>query len=130
MKKLLSVLSVAAVVAAALLFTGCEKHAYSYSTNKFRVAGTQKVLSEKMDIHVGESISIVAAMGNGKGEYLTGDYTASTNDANIVSTATGTSVEGPCIIMKGVSTGSTNVTLHLMHDGFDLHKTITVTVLQ
>ena len=129
MKKFVSILSVAAVFAAALLFTGCEKYAYSSSTNRFRNASTYNVLSDKMDINVGQVVSIVAAMDYGKGEYLYGKYSVTTNDAAIVG-AQASSFEGKeCILLTGVSVGSTNVSLHLLHDGFELRKTITVTVL-
>ena len=131
MKKLFSVLSVtAALFAAALLFTGCEKHAYSYSTNKFRDASSGVVIGSNLKLSVGQAKFIVAAMDNGKGAYLDGEYTATTNDASIVG-AQSSSFEGKeCIVLTGINTGETNVTLKLMHDGFDLHKTITVTVLQ
>ena len=130
MKKLVSILSAAAaVVAAALLFTGCEKYAYSSSTNRFRNAETNKVLGDKMSINVGQSVSIVAAMDYGKGFYLGGEYSATTNDAAIVKAESSSFEDMDYIKLTGISPGSTNVTLRLLHDGFDLHKTITVTVL-
>lgn len=130
MKKLFAVLSVAAVIlAASLLFTGCEKHAYSYTNNKFRDANSGLVLGTKMNLNVGQAKFVVAAMDNGKGAYLDGEYSVTTNDASIVGVQTSSFEGKECIILTGVSTGSTDVTLKLIHDGFDMHKTITVTVL-
>lgn len=130
MKKLFSVLSVAAVLlAASLLFTGCEKHAYSYTNNKFRDAGSGIVLGTKMNLSVGQAKMIVAAMDNGKGAYLDGEYSVTTNDASIVGAQTGNFEGKECIVLTGISTGSTDVSLKLMHDGFDMHKTVTVTVI-
>lgn len=128
MKKLFSILSVAAVLAAALAFTGCEKHAYSYSTNKFRIDGTTNVIGATMTVNLGETVFIVAAQNNGKGEYLDGNYSATTNDASIVSAASGEHNGHDCIQVTGAAKGQATVNLKLDHDGFDLTKSVTVTV--
>ncbi len=131
MKKLFSILSVAALIAAALAFTGCEKHAYSYSTNKFLNADTKEVIGTKMTIPVGTTVFIVAAQNNGKGAYLDGTYTATTsgeNAAAILSAASGEHNGQDCIQVTGVAKGQATVNLKLDHDGFDLTKSVSVTV--
>ena len=130
MKKLFSVLSVAAVLAAAALFlTGCEKHAYSNSTNKFRNVETKAVYAQTATIPLGETVYIIAAQDNGKGEYLTGKYNATPSDVDIIEAKTGPhGAYENCIILKGVKKGSTSVTLSCDHDGFHLYKTVNFTV--
>ncbi len=128
MKKLFSVLSVAAVIAAALALTGCEKHAYSYSTNKFRIDGTTTVIGTTMNVNLGETVFIVAAQNSGKGEYLDGTYSATSNDATIVTAASGEHGGHDCIQLTGAAKGTASVSLRLVHDGFDLTKTVNVTV--
>lgn len=130
MKKLFSILSVAAALAAAvLLLSGCEKHAYSNSTNKFRNVETGSVFSTTATLNVGQTIYIIAAMDNGKGAYLTGKYTATPQESGVIEASVGSYGDYPdCIILKGVQKGETSVSLSCDHDGFHLYKTVRFTV--
>lgn len=130
MKKFIYILSAALLLAgAASMLTSCEKgHAYSYSNNKFKVAGSTSVIGDNLTINAGSNTYVLAYQDNGKGAYLDGEYTASSQDVTIVACETGKYELKDCIVLKGIKPGETSVTLNLWHDGFHLYKTVKVIV--
>ena len=101
---------------------------YLYPTNKFIIASTSSIIDGDLTIMRGQEIYIYACSGGGKGAYLAGDYSASSNDTGIVSCSSGVYDNNPCIVLKGIATGNTTVTLNFELDGFKMYKTVNVNV--
>ena len=132
------ILSLAAVLLAAMLFlTGCEKHAFTISTNIFRYTSgrTTKTVYQDLDIKAGKTIYIFAATKD-KDRFTDGHYTVSINNGSeedhynpeCVSAEPGTQDGLPCIVLKGVSRGKASVSLNFYINDFHLYKTVEVTV--
>ena len=132
-------------LSAMLLSTGCEKHAYSISTNIFRYSTGSGFsdLSNKLSLKTGQTAYIIATSKSGE-RFDGGVYSVSAQAA-AVSTEEGSepqpteqnavkvSPDGtfngfPCIVVEALAPGSASVSLNFEIMGFRLYKTVTVTV--
>lgn len=133
------ILSLAAVLFAAMLFlTGCEKHAYTISTNIFRYntgGRTSKTVYQDLDIKAGKTIYIFAATKDGD-RFTDGSYNVSMNSGDensnynpeCISAEPGTQNGLPCIVLKGISRGKASISLNFHINDFRLHKSVEITV--
>ena len=127
------ILTIAAVVFCALLLSGCEKHAFTISTNIFRVYNgkTTKDVGTSISMKTGGTLYIFAASEARErftgGEYkVNGDQNA--DAVHHVSVETGEYKGDGCIVVKGISPGDENVSLNYYINGFHLSKTVTIKV--
>ena len=135
-----------AVLAAMMLSTGCEKHAYSISTNIFRYStgGSDSFhdVSTKISLKAGQKAYIIATSKSGE-RFDGGKYTATatavqeTNEdgtvketeQHAVNVTTDGMVNGfPCITVEALAPGAASVSLNFEIMGFRLYKTVTVNV--
>ena len=130
MKKIVQLLSAVALLAGMAAFSSCDKHAFSDSTNKFEYV-TDNVpmghVGEKLTIYQG-STDYLYASSKDHVRITGGDYTVEPSDASIVTAAVSSWGGDKCIALTGKNEGVTSVTLHFLWRGFDLHKSISVTV--
>lgn len=128
MKKISRIFAaIAAIVLMAAATVSCDKHAYSISTNHFGYYEGSKVkeIGNKHSINKGEELEIFAVYSDHT-RITGGTYSSSTGDGGKVSTWVDEAHD--CIVIKGESKGSTDVTLNFEINGFKLYKTVTVTV--
>ncbi len=124
---------VLAIIAAALFALGtvqsCEKHAYSISTNIFRVKDGSHVndVKNSMNIDRGSTVYVFATYSD-KARIMEGSYSVTSTEEEVVKTSIGEIEGAPCIVLQGVKKGSCDVTLNFLHDGFKLYKTVSVSV--
>lgn len=143
-KKLLLLL---AAVAAALLVAGCEKHAYSVSTNIFRYSTGKSFndVTNKLSLSVGETAYIIATSSSGT-PLEGGVYSVSASPVAEPATEENPNPQTPseqkavkvapdgrfdgrdCIVVNAIGQGNASVSLNYEVMGFKLYKTITVTV--
>lgn len=129
MKKLVLILS--ALVACVLLSSSCEKHAYSQSSNEFRVVtpdgGIHAVKNNASTaVKKGETLYFYASSSTG--ERLTGgSYEPQTESTNIEAKQ-GTYNGEPCIEVYCKEVGTASVTLNFLWQGFKLYKSASITV--
>ena len=133
MKKILSI--AALLIAAVLLLTGCEKHAFTTSTNIFRYTSgrSARTVYPDLSIKAGKTIYIFASTRDGD-RYDDGSYSVTVSNPedgenpDCITAEPGTQNGQPCIVMKGVQKGTIGVTLHFYINDFHLNKSVKVTV--
>ncbi|MCR5019187.1 MAG: hypothetical protein K6A64_10355 [Bacteroidales bacterium] len=122
------------LLASVLMFSSCEKHAYTTSTNIFKVSrgsGFTAVRSN-LSIKLGSPVYIIATEEDGthfdSGVY-SADVTPVEDSSLICAEAEAGKFKGEdCLVLKGTEMGQSSVTLKFDVNGFLLHKTITLTV--
>ena len=129
MKKL--VLLITALVACAMLSSSCEKHAYSMSSNEFRVVtpdgGIHAVRNDRSTtVNKGATLYFYASSASGE-RILGGTYDPVTESANIVAKQ-GTYNGEPCIEVYCKEAGTASVTLNFLWQGFKLYKSASIIV--
>ena len=129
MKKL--VLTLTALVACVLLSNSCEKHAYSISTNEFRVVTPDGVVhavksDKSTTVDKGATLYFYASSASGE-RILGGSYDPVTESTNIVATQ-GTYQNEPCIEVYCKDAGTASVTLNFLWQGFKLYKSASIIV--
>ena len=119
----------ALIALSALVFTGCENHAYSISTNIFRYTsgGSAKDVKNSMNIDKGETVYVFAT-DKDHNRFNRGSYEANSQDTAVATATIGDFEGSPCIKITGVAAGSTSVSLDFLLDGFKLYKTVTIQV--
>jgi len=133
MKKILSI--AALLIAAVLLLSGCEKHAFTTSTNIFRYTSgrTTRTVYPDLSIKSGKTIYIFASTRDGD-RFEDGSYTVTVNtpeegeNPECITAEPGTQDGKPCIVMKGVQKGTIGATLNFYINDFHLNKSVKVTV--
>ena len=125
-------LTIAAVIACALLLSGCEKHAFTISTNIFRVYNGKSTKDVTPDLSVKNGGTLYIFATTKDRERFTGGSYEATGDANLeehhVQVETGEYDGSGCIVVKGISRGQEEVNLNFRINGFHLYKTVTVNV--
>lgn len=124
-------LTIAAVVVCALLLWGCEKHAFTVSTNIFRVYNgkSTKDVTTNLSVKNGGTLYVFAASKD-RERFTEGVYSAH-GDANLEEhhvIAEPGNWNGDCIVIKAISRGDEEVTVNFNINGFHLYKTFTVSV--
>lgn len=130
MKKTALILAaIAALALTAFVSSSCDKHAYSISTNHFAYMDGSKVkeLGSKYSLDKGSVTEIFAVYNNDERIIdPPGVYSATSDKESIVKAYVVD--EHDCILLEGVSKGTTKVTFNFSVSGFKLYKTVTVTV--
>jgi hypothetical protein len=129
MKKIISIVSMALIALSAFVFTGCENHAYSISTNIFRYTsgGSAKDVKNSLSIEAGETVYVFAT-DKDHNRFNRGSYEATSQDPATATASIGEFDGSPCIKITGVAEGSTSVSLDFLLDGFKLYKSVSVQV--
>jgi len=133
MKKILSSLAIA--ILAVVMLTGCESHAYTISTNIFRVKNGRftKDVTETLSIKQGRTVYVFACQDNDT-RFTGGEYSyslVSEDDGTIpdyVTADLGTYEGESCIVLNAEKSGSQDVTFNYKINGFHMYKTVTVKV--
>ena len=122
------------LLASVLMFSSCEKHAFTTSTNIFKVSrgGAYTTVGTKLSIKMGSTVYIIATEKDGT-HFDTGVYSADVtpveNSELICAEAEAGKFKGEdCIVLKGTARGQSEVSVRLKVNGFTLHKSITLTV--
>ena len=126
MKKILPI--IAALAALALMLCSCEKHAMSETwVNHFSVSqGTSTYVSDgTTKMSVAETVTIFAT-GENNERLAGGKYTVENNSEGVVSATAGASG----ITVTGIKAGTGSVYVHWIWKGFDMHRSITFTVVE
>lgn len=126
-------LTIAAIVACAFLLSGCEKHAFTISTNIFRVYNGKTTKDVGTDINVRNGGTLyIFATSQDRERFTGGEYKANGNQnadaVHHVDVSIGEHKGEGCIVVKGVSAGDEEVSLNYYINGFHLYKTVTVHV--
>jgi hypothetical protein len=124
----------ALLLASVLMFSSCEKHAYTTSTNIFKVSrgSGYTAVRNNLSIKLGSPVYIIATEEDGthfdSGVY-SADITPVENSDLICAEAEAGTFKGEnCLVLKGTTRGQSSVTLKFDVNGFHLHKTVTLTV--
>lgn len=122
------------LLASALLFPGCEKHAFTTSTNIFKVSrgGAFTTLGQSYSMKQGASVYIIATERDGT-HFDSGSYSADVtpeegSELICAEAAPGTFKGENCLVLTGTTKGKSSVNVKFDVNGFHLHKSITLTV--
>lgn len=122
------------LLASVLLFSGCEKHAYTTSTNVFKVSkgGSFTTVGTKLSMKNGSTVYIIATEQDGT-HFEDGEYSADVTPVEGGSLICAEGVAGTykgekCLVLKATATGQSEVSLKFDVNGFHLHKSVTLTV--
>ncbi len=119
--------AIAAIVLVAAASVSCDKHAYSISTNHFGYYDGSRVKEIGQKHSIGKDSQLeVFAVYQDDSRITGGKYSSSSKDEDKVQTWVDEARD--CIVIKGVSKGSADVTFNYEINGFKLYKTVTVTV--
>ena len=132
MKRFITLFAV--LLASVLMFSSCEKHAFTTSTNIFKVSrgSSFTTLKNNLSIKMGSPVYIIATEEDGT-HFDSGVYSADVtpvenSDLICAEAEAGTFKGESCIVLTGTARGQSSVTVRLEVNGFKLHKTITLTV--
>lgn len=133
MKRFISIAAV--LLASILLFSGCEKHAYTTSTNIFKVSkgGVFTTLGPSYSMKAGSTVYVIATERDGTrfeniGTY-SADVTADEDGGVICAEAEPGTFKGQnCLVVKATTKGTSSLNVKFDVNGFNLHKGITLTV--
>ena len=130
MKKIAALFSATVLVMCAMLFSSCDKHAFSISDNKFEYVRNDvpvNHIGDTFKISQGETIYLYASSPE-HARINGGDYTVETTDSDILGVAVVSWGGDKCVSVTGKTEGTASVTIHFLWRGFDLHKSISFTV--
>lgn len=122
------------LLASVLLFSSCEKHAFTTSTNVFKVSRGSSFTTMKTSYSMrnGNSVYIIATEENGthfnEGVYSADITPVEGSELICAEAEEGTFKGEKCLVLKATAKGQSSVTLKFDVNGFHLHKTITLTV--
>ena len=122
------------LLASVLMFSSCEKHAFTTSTNIFKVSRGSGFTAVKnnLSIKLGSPVYIIATEEDGthfeSGVY-SADVTPVEDSSLICAEAEAGKFKGEdCLVLKGTERGQSSLTVRFEVNGFKLHKTVTLTV--
>ena len=122
------------LLASVLMFSSCEKHAFTTSTNIFKVSRGSGFTTVKNDLSIklGSPVYIIATEEDGT-HFDSGVYSADitpVEDSSLIcaEAEAGTFKGENCLVVKGTERGQSSLTVKFDVNGFHLHKTITLTV--
>lgn len=124
----------AVLLASVLLFSSCEKHAFTTSTNIFKVSrgSSFTAVRSNLSIKLGSPVYIIATEEDGT-HFDSGVYSADISPVEgseliCAEAEPGTFKGENCLVLKGTAKGQSSVYLKFDVNGFHLHKTVTLTV--
>lgn len=123
------------MIASAILFSGCEKHAYTISTNVFMAStgSSYKTMGADYSLRLGKTAYIIAAESD-KTHFGEGRYEVSISDSGeqatpaCVEVSTGKYKGENCIVVKAIARGKSDVNLNFYVNNFHLYKTVSFNV--
>jgi hypothetical protein len=133
MKRFISIAAV--LLASILLFSGCEKHAFTTSTNVFKASkgGSFTTMRSNYSMKMGSTAYIIATEQDGTRFGQEGAYSADVRpveDSELIcaEASEGTFKGEKCLVLKATARGQSEVSIQFNVNGFHLHKTVTLTV--
>lgn len=132
MSKVLSFITALALVAG--MFTSCDKHAYSISTNEYRCVltdGSVTPVSDKKTYTIDKGQTLYFYASDHDGNRLTGgkyEPRIDEDQAGIVTARAGSFDGDSCIEVTGKKAGMVTVMLNFTWRGFKLYKSARIQV--
>lgn len=122
------------LLASVLLFSGCEKHAFTTSTNIFKVSrgSSFSTLRTSYSMKNGASVYIIATEKDGA-RFDEGVYSADVRPEEgkeliCAEAKPGTFKGENCLVLTGIARGKSDVSVYFNVNGFKLHKSFSLTV--
>ena len=131
MKKIVQPLFLLAVLVCGFLFSSCSKHAFSMSDNKFEyVKGNTPSghVGNTLTITPGETIYFYASSSPDHNRLTGGAYKVKVDDSAVLSVKIDSWGGDRCVSVTGKNEGTTSVHLDFLWKGFDLYKSVGITV--
>lgn len=122
------------LLASVLLFSSCEKHAFTTSTNIFKVSrgSSFTTLGTSYSMKQGASVYIIATERDGThfdGGSYSADITPEEGSELICAEAVPGTFKGEnCLVLTATQKGKSSVSVKFDVNGFHLHKSVTLTV--
>lgn len=121
-------------MASVFMFSGCEKYAYTSTSNIIRASrgGSFTTIRSNYSMNLGESVYIIVTEKD-KTHFTSGEYSADINpveggDVICANAEAGFFKNDPCLVLKATATGQSEVTVHFRVNGFHYHRSFTLTV--